>query len=72
MALVLVRAGRQGFPMTLPTDPTLDEMRATLAPVIPAHAAFDGWTDEALTRAAEELGLVPAQARLAFRAGRWR
>jgi len=52
--------------MTLPQDPTLDEMREALAPVIPAHAAFDGWTEEALGRAAEQLGLAPAQARLAF------
>ncbi len=41
-------------------------MRAALAPLIPAHAAFDGWGDEALARAAGELGLDPAQARLAF------
>ncbi|MBU3077006.1 COQ9 family protein [Sphingomonas sp. XMGL2] len=55
--------------MTLPVDPTLDEMRDALAAVIPAHAAFDGWTEEALGRAAEELGLAPAQARLAFPGG---
>lgn len=50
----------------LPADPTLDEMRLALAPVIPAHAAFDGWGEAALEQAALSLGLVPAQARLAF------
>lgn len=55
--------------MTLPPDPTLDEMRAALAPLIPDHAAFDGWGDAALDAAAGQLGLVPAQARLAFPGG---
>lgn len=53
----------------LPPDPTLDEMRAALAPVIPVHAAFDGWGGEALARAAGQLGLDPAHARLAFPGG---
>lgn len=53
----------------LPADPTLDEMRAFLAPRIAAHAAFDGWSDEALARAAGEAGLDPAQAALAFPKG---
>ncbi len=52
--------------MILPPDPTLDEMRAALAPVIPGHAAFDGWGAAALEQAAASLGLVPEQARLAF------
>lgn len=56
--------------MMLPPDPTLDEMRAALAPLIPEHAAFDGWGDEALARAAKSIGLDPAQARLAFAGGR--
>ena len=50
----------------LPQDPTLDEMRAALAPVIPLHAGFDGWSDAALTRAAEQIGVDPGAARLAF------
>ena len=41
----------------LPEDPTLDEIRAHLAPRLPAHAAFDGWSAEALARAAEEAGV---------------
>jgi len=50
----------------LPPDPTLDEMRAALGAVIPAHAMFDGWGDAALEASARELGLDPAHARLAF------
>lgn len=53
----------------LPTDPTLDEIRAALAPVIPAHAGFDGWNDHALARAAEQTGIDAGIARLAFPGG---
>jgi ubiquinone biosynthesis protein COQ9 len=49
-----------------PADPTLDEMRLALGAEIPGHAVFDGWSDVALVRAAEALGLDPAHARLAF------
>ena len=51
---------------TLPPDPTLDEIRAALAPTIAAEAAFDGWTDAALVNAAAALGLSPDHARLAY------
>jgi ubiquinone biosynthesis protein COQ9 len=50
----------------LPPDPTLDEMREALAAELPAQAVFDGWSDAALTNAANALGLDPAHARLAF------
>ncbi len=50
----------------LPADPTLDEMRLALGAEIPAHAVFDGWSDVALTMAAEALKLDPAHAKLAF------
>lgn len=53
----------------LPTDPTLDEIRAALAPIVPAHAGFDGWTPAALARAAEEAGVDPDIAALAFPGG---
>lgn len=53
----------------LPEDPTLDEIRAHLAPRLPPHAAFDGWSAEALARAAEEAGVDPDVARLAFPGG---
>lgn len=50
-------------------DMTLDELRIALAPLIPAHAAFDGWSGEALAMAASELGVPPARARIAFPGG---
>lgn len=53
----------------LPADPTLDEVRAHLAPLIPAHAAFDGWGPEAVALAASQAGIDPDIARLAFKDG---
>ncbi len=50
-------------------DPTLDEMRCTLARELPHHAAFDGWTPVALALAAQMTGIDPAVARLAFPGG---
>jgi ubiquinone biosynthesis protein COQ9 len=55
--------------MIEPSEMTLDELRIALSPRIPAHAAFDGWTGEALAMAAGELGVPPARARLAFAGG---
>jgi ubiquinone biosynthesis protein COQ9 len=55
--------------MIEPRDMTLDELRAALAPRLPAHAAFDGWSDEALAMAAQELGVPAGRARLAFPGG---
>ena len=37
---------------TLPADPTLEEIRAALAPLIAQNAAFDGFSDAALADAA--------------------
>jgi ubiquinone biosynthesis protein COQ9 len=51
------------------SDPTLDEMRVTLAAELPHHAAFDGWTPEALGLAAEATGIDAAVASLAFPGG---
>ena len=53
------------------TDPdaTLDDMRQMLALELPAHAAFDGWTTEALEQAAASADIDPAIARLAFPGG---
>lgn len=51
------------------TDPTLDEMRITLARELPQHAAFDGWTPAALSLAAEMTGIDPEVAKLAFPGG---
>ncbi len=51
------------------SDPTLDEMRAMLAAELPLHAAFDGWTADALALAANATGIDPAVAALAFPGG---
>lgn len=53
----------------LPADPTLDEIRAALAPLIAATAAFDGFGDAALADAARQAGIDPDVARLAFPGG---
>ena len=50
----------------LPTDPTLDEIRAALAPLIARNAAFDGWSYAAVDSAAVELEIEPDVAALAF------
>lgn len=50
-------------------DPTLDEMRITLAAELPHHAAFDGWTPDALSLAAGATDIDPAVAALAFPGG---
>ena len=51
------------------SDPTLDEMRETLAAELPHHAAFDGWTPDALRLAAEATAINPDVAVLAFPGG---
>ncbi|NNC73862.1 MAG: COQ9 family protein [Sphingomonadaceae bacterium] len=48
---------------------TLDEIRDRLAPLIPAHAAFDGWSDDAVRRAAQDAGVDRQEAALAFSDG---
>src|SRR3712207_1890116 len=48
---------------------TLDELRMALAPLIPANAVFDGWSDQALGMAAAELGVPATRARLCFPRG---
>jgi ubiquinone biosynthesis protein COQ9 len=52
-----------------PADMTLDELRLALAPLIPGHAAFDGWNEEALAMAASELGVPADRAKLAYPGG---
>jgi len=52
-----------------PVEPTLDELRERLAPGIAANAAFDGWTDAAVTMAAEMEEVDADVARLAYRDG---
>ncbi|AUW59988.1 COQ9 family protein [Sphingobium sp. SCG-1] len=53
----------------LPEDPTLDELRAALAPLVARNAAFDGWRKAAVVNAAEQAGVNPAIAELAFTGG---
>ena len=52
-----------------PAEMNLDELRAALAPLLPANAVFDGWSDQALTMAASELGVPADRARLCFPGG---
>jgi ubiquinone biosynthesis protein COQ9 len=53
----------------LPADPTLEEIRDALAPSVGRNAAFDGWSDAAVRLAAEEHGVDPDVALLAFKGG---
>lgn len=50
-------------------EATLDEMRAALAPVVAENAAFDGWSEAALSMAADKLGVDRDIAGLAFAGG---
>lgn len=53
----------------LPSDPTLDEIRLALAPLLGEHAAFDGWTPRAVLAAAADLDVDGDIALLAMKAG---
>lgn len=53
----------------LPADPTLDELRAALAPMLARNAAFDGWSDAALAMTAQQAGQDADVVRLAFAHG---
>lgn len=50
-------------------DETLDDLRARLAPLVAANAAFDGWSDAAVRMAAEQAGVDTDIAALAFKDG---
>ncbi|MEW4467588.1 COQ9 family protein [Parasphingorhabdus sp. JC815] len=50
-------------------DPTLDEVRAYLAPFLASQAAFDGWNEKAVAAAAEQTGVETDLAALAFNDG---
>jgi ubiquinone biosynthesis protein COQ9 len=54
---------------SLPADPTLDEIRAALAPMIAEGAAFDGFTPVAVADAARKAGVDPDVAQIAFPGG---
>jgi ubiquinone biosynthesis protein COQ9 len=55
--------------ISLPADPTLEEIRAGLAPAIAAAAAFDGFTPLAVANAARDAGVDPDVAQLAYPGG---
>lgn len=55
--------------MALPPDPTLDEVRDALAPLVAANAAFDGWSAAAVDAAADTMGIARPIAELAFADG---
>lgn len=50
-------------------DLTLDELRLALAPEIAAAAVFDGWSNDAVDTAADQIGADVDVARLAFPGG---
>ncbi|MEM8918016.1 MAG: COQ9 family protein [Pseudomonadota bacterium] len=54
---------------SLPEDPTLDEVRAFLAPSLAMQAAFDGWNETAVEAAAIQEDVDTDLARLAFNDG---
>lgn len=55
--------------MAQTADPTLTELRALLAPAIAEAAAFDGWSAAAVAQAADQHGIDPNVAALAFSGG---
>lgn len=57
------------LPATIPADATLDEIRNALAPLIADNAGFDGWSKDALALAAQQAGVDPDVAALAFAGG---
>ena len=48
---------------------TLEELRIALAPAVADNAVFDGWTREAVQLAAEQNGVDPDVAQLAYKGG---
>lgn len=51
------------------SDLTLDELRPVLVDSLLNHVPFDGWTQAALARAAEDLGIPESRAELVFPGG---
>jgi ubiquinone biosynthesis protein COQ9 len=45
------------MPNTLAAEPTLDDIRIAIAPLLAGHAAFDGWNENAVRSAAADLGV---------------
>lgn len=59
------------FPMaqSLSKDPTLDEIRLAIAPLLGLHAGFDGWNEKSVHAAAADLGVDGDVAMLALKGG---
>ncbi len=55
--------------MTDFTDLTLDELRLAMAPTVAEAAIFDGWSDDAVAAAANDLKVDPDVAALAYPGG---
>ena len=55
--------------LAMTQDPTLDEIRDAISPMIAANAAFDGWGDAARDMAADGAGIDRDVAALAFPRG---
>ncbi len=47
-------------------DQTPQEARGDILDALLAHVPFDGWTDQAMARAAEDLAIAPEYIRIAF------
>ena len=47
-------------------DLSFDEIIAHIAPLLPSHAAFDGWNEQSLMAAAQEAGIDSDIAQLAY------
>ncbi len=52
-----------------PSDMTLDELRGLIARALPAEAAFDGWTEQAVRAATERSGAPVERVPLLFPGG---
>ena len=57
------------MPATKKIDATPQELRQPLMEAVLNHAAFDGWSKTALDHAAEDVGVSPEMAELAFPRG---
>jgi ubiquinone biosynthesis protein COQ9 len=55
--------------MTVLAEMPLDELRVALAPHVASAAVFDGWSDQAVRVAADQVGMDPAVAVYAYAEG---
>lgn len=55
--------------MTSQTDKTPDELKPDILQSVLAHVPFDGWSQAAVDRAAQDMGMAPGMIKLAFPGG---